>query len=62
METGESRCSSGFNSWTTVFLIYIDDICNILSANVKVFADDTSLFSIVNDARETFDKVSNDLY
>ena len=44
------------------FLIYIDDICSILSANVKVFADDTSLFSIVNDARETFDKVSNDLY
>ena len=49
METSKGRCSPGINSWTTAFLVYINDICSNLSSNVKLFADDTSLFSIVND-------------
>ena len=53
-ETSKSRCSPGFNSWTTIFLVYINDICSNLSTNVKLFADDTSLFSIVNDANKSF--------
>ena len=61
METSKSRCSPGFNSWTTIFLIYINDICRNLSTNVKLFADDTSLFSIVNDANKSFQNLSNDL-
>ena len=32
-----------------LFLIYIDDLPDNLSANVKLFADDTSLFSVVHD-------------
>ena len=36
------------------FQIYVDDIFSKLSTSVKVFADDTSLFPIVNDASETF--------
>ena len=35
------------------FLVYINDICSNLSTNVKLFADDTSLFSIVNDANKS---------
>ena len=27
----------------------------------KIFADDTSLFSVVNDARKIFENLSNDL-
>ena len=43
------------------FLVYINDICSNLSTNVKLFADDTSLFSIVNDANKSFQNLSNDL-
>ena len=61
METSKSKCCPGFNSWTTIFLVYINDICSNLSTNVKLFADDTSLFSIVNDANKSFENLSNDL-
>ena len=30
------------------FLIYINDLCNKLSSTLKLFADDTSIFSIVH--------------
>ena len=43
------------------FLVYINDICSNLSANVKLFADDISLFSIVNDTNKSFQNLSNDL-
>ena len=59
METSKSRCSPGFNSWTTIFF---DDIGSNLSTNVKLFADDISLFSIVNDTNKYFENLSNDLF
>ena len=49
------------SSSTTVFLVYIHDICSNLSTSVKLFADGTSLFSIVNDANEAFENLNNDL-
>ena len=61
METSKSRCSPGFNSWAIIFLVYINDICSNLSTNVKLFADNTSLFSLVNDANKPFENLSNDL-
>ena len=61
METSKSRRSPGFNSWTTVFLVYINDIYSNLSTNVKLFADYNFLFSIWNDANESFENVSNDI-
>ena len=42
------------------FLVYINDICSNLSTNVKLFADDISLFSIVNDTNKSFENLSND--
>ena len=32
-----------------LFLIYINDLSDNLSANVKLFADDTSMFSLIHD-------------
>ena len=32
-----------------LFLIYINDLSNNLSSTTKLFADDTSLFSVLND-------------
>ena len=37
-----------------LFLIYINDLANELKSNVKLFADDTPLFTIVKDLNEFF--------
>ena len=33
-----------------LFLIYINDLADGLSSNIKLFADDTSLFSVIHDS------------
>ena len=44
-----------------LFLIYINDLPNELKSNVKLFADDTSLFTIVKDINESASILNNDL-
>ena len=44
-----------------LFLIYINHLPNGLKASAKLFADDTSLFTIVEDKQESADILSNDL-
>ena len=44
-----------------LFLIYISDLPNELKSNVKLFADDTSLFTIVKDKNESVNTLNNDL-
>ena len=44
-----------------LFLIYIDDLANDLSSNVKLFADDTSLFSEIHDASAFARDLDDDL-
>ena len=44
-----------------LFLIYINDLTNKLKSNAKLFADDTSLFTIVKDKTESANILSSDL-
>ena len=44
-----------------LFLIYINDLSNNLSSKTKLFADDTSLFSIVNDVNLSEFHLNSDL-
>ena len=43
------------------FLIYINDLSLGLTTNVKLFADDTSLFSIVNNDSVSASRLNKDL-
>ena len=44
-----------------LFLIYINDVSNDLSSDRKLFADDTSLFSVVNNIHTSAAILSQDL-
>ena len=44
-----------------LFLVYINDLPNELKSSVKLFADDTSLFTIVKDKNERANTLNNDL-
>ena len=43
------------------FLIYINDLCYGLTSNPKLFADDTSLFSVVQNINSTANDLNSDL-
>ena len=44
-----------------LFLVYINDLTDNISSNMRLFADDSSLFAIVRNTQETHDKLVNDL-
>ena len=44
-----------------LFLVYINDLPNGLKSIAKLFADDTSLFTIVKDKQESADVLNKDL-
>ena len=44
-----------------LFLIYINDLIKDMKCDARIFADDTSIFKIVNDANEAFDDLTHDL-
>ena len=43
------------------FLIYINDLSDNLSSNAKLFADDTSLFSVIHDINVSAGELNEDL-
>ena len=51
----------GFILGPLLFLIYINDLPNGVSSNCKPFADDMSLFSVVNDIQSSAATLRNDL-
>ena len=44
-----------------LFLIYIEDLSDGLKSEFKLFADDTSLFSVVNDINTSASDLNEDL-
>ena len=59
------KCQSGstsrVNSWSLTIFIYINDLPNGLNSNVKLFADDTSLFSVVHNIIDSANLLNSDL-
>ena len=45
-----------------LFLIYMNNLADGLSSNEKLFADDTSLFSVIHDDDTSANELNNDLY
>ena len=43
------------------FLMYINDLSCGLSSTTNLFADDTSLFSVVHDVRQSSNELNDDL-
>ena len=44
-----------------LFRIYINDLLDDLKSNAKLFADDTSVFTVVKDVNESSNVLNNDL-
>ena len=44
-----------------LFLVYINDLTNNISSNVRLFADDSSLFLCVKDVNECHERLVSDL-
>ena len=53
--------STGFDSRTSSFLIYINDLTENLQSDPKLFADDTSLFILINDPNATAKQLCENL-
>ena len=61
MDFSNYRSSSRLCIGTSIFLIYINDLVDNLSSEAKLFADDTSLFSVVYDESVIAEKRNKDL-
>ena len=57
----EAGVPQGFILGPPIFLIYINDLSGDLSINAKLFADYTSLFSIVRDINPSTTHLNNNL-
>ena len=55
------RCPSWINSGTLFFIIYINDILADKNSSIKLFADETSLFIIVDDPVDAAETLNTDM-
>ena len=52
----------GSNLGPLLFLVCINNLADGLSSNAKLFADDTSLFSVIQDVDTSANELNNDFY
>ena len=57
----QTWCASGVNSLVHFFFKYINDLSGNLEANVRLFTDDTSMFSVVSNPINTSQKLNKNL-
>ena len=61
LERKVSRGASRIHSWTIAILLYIDYLTDDIKCNVKLFADDTSIFRVVDDPKVAASDLNYDL-
>ena len=61
MGTDTCWCATGICLGSIVFLVYINDLVENVNCDVKMLADDTFLFSVVEDERRSADEFNADL-
>ena len=61
MEKCQSWSTPRLHTRSLLFLIYINDLTEGLSTNAKIFADDTSLFSVIHDIQTAANNLNKDL-
>ena len=55
------NCQCGGTPGPFLFLLFINDIENEVLNNIKMFADDTSLYSVVEDQTSAAESLNEDL-
>ena len=57
--------NAGVPQWSIlgllIFLVYLNDLADGLSSNAKLFPDDTSLFSVIQNVDTSANELNNDL-
>ena len=61
--TNDITNSSRFHIWSSfIFFIFVNDIVNEINTDIKLFADDTSLYLIVDNPNDTAFLLNQDLH